>query len=114
MCNDSEPSSRANPFTVDYAAITLEELAEHKMEKGESKYGNPDNYQTAAMLIRYIRHIGEFLTSVEDMNHSQLLEYIADIQNVGSLLYPKIQEDMIQKEYEDQLAEEELKSHEPN
>jgi hypothetical protein len=100
MNDDAEPSTKTNSLIVDYAAITLEELAEYKMERGSEKYASPANYTTGSMLMRYIRHIGEFLRVLEDFDHELLMEYIADIQNVGSLLFPKIQEEMIQKEYE--------------
>ena len=103
----NEPSGRASIFNVDFATITLEELAEHKMDRGTEKYQNPDNYRTATMMMRYLRHIGEFIVSIEDMNYPSMMEYIADIQNVGMLLYPKLQEDMIQREYEESMMNEE-------
>lgn len=112
--NDSDPSSKASPFSVDFGSITLEELAEYKMEKGASKFENPDNYTASAMLMRYIRHIGEFLNSIEGLDYGSMMEFIADIQNVGSLLYPKLQEDMIQRDYEISMMEEEADKQGPN
>jgi hypothetical protein len=112
--NDTDPSSKASPFLVDFGSITLEELAEYKMEKGRAKFENPDNYTAASMLMRYIRHIGEFLNSIEGLDYGAMMEYIADVQNVGSLLYPKLQEDMIQRDYEISMMEDEQNSKGPN
>jgi len=112
--NTGDPSGRASIFSVDYTTITLEELAEHKMDKGAEKYQNPDNYTTGAMMMRYLRHIGEFIVSMEDLNYSEMMEYIADVQNVGALLFPKLQEEMIQKEYEENMMNEELNNKGPN
>jgi len=99
-----EPSPRVTLWSVDFITVTLEELAEIKMERGSQKFNNPDNYVTGDMIGRYLKHIGEFLVALEDMDYTRMMEYIADVQNVGTLLFPKVQEDYIKQMYEETQA----------
>ena len=90
MRDDENPSPRV--LFVDWEKTSIEELKELKMSKGGEKYGDPKNYHMVAMLMRFNRHIGEFLLHSEYIDPSAMLEAIADIANVGELLFPKLQE----------------------
>lgn len=99
--NDDEIDNLEETFTdpspklifADWAQLSIEELMELKMEKGHRKYGDPANYTWPEMAQRFHRHIGEWFVASEGFDdHIGMLEAIADICNVGKLLFPKLQE----------------------
>ena len=81
---------------VDWEGITIEELKEYKMELGSAKHGDPNLVDYNALLMDFIRKMGEFMVALGSGDYKDSMEAIADISNVGDILFGKIQDDYIE------------------
>ena len=89
-------SASPKVHTVNWEKITVEELQEYKMTLGQTQHGDHLQYTMEEMLADYTRKIGEFFVAMGSGDHRNSMECIADIGNVGDLLYPKLQEAYIE------------------
>jgi len=89
-------SASPKVHTVNWEKITVEELREYKMRLGATKHGDPLQHTLEEMLADYTRKIGEFFVAMGSGDHRDSMECIADVSNVGDMLYPKLQEAYIE------------------
>lgn len=82
-------------MTVDFEAISIEEIEELKMKIGWGKHGDPLDTDFFDMFMRFLRYYGEFLVAVHIRDHKGQMEALADIKNGCTLLFPHIQDTYI-------------------
>jgi len=87
-------------FMIEWGKVELDNLMRYKMDQGSGKHGDVEDKDFPTLMVRMIKYMGEFMTSIDDVNFRGTIEAIADVMNTGRLLFPKAQ-----MEYEKQLDE---------